>query len=566
MQRSICGTSAITVLCVSLHVLLFPGTSAADVRSPGAGNPFDNLPRLKPAPAQTVGGVQIQKQDPDAALRHLLALRIVPSRFQILGVKTLDFNTVAARFAGMAHREVSVAELLQAANEVTQMYKDKGYPLSFAFVPAQTFQDNVVVINVVEAYVGSISIEGDSGASAQRLRDIAGQLKNDRPLSKAMFERITGVLRQQLGMLVNAMVKPPTTTDGAAEMVLQVKRKALTLGVALDNAVSASDVRGIFSVTESGLTPFGEQITVSTLAPGGSSHEQFYGLTYMQPIGRQGMLFQLSASDYSSKPENQSLTVLQFYPRYQSETWRVGANLAYPLMLDNHTNLTLTGGVYGVENMERYTRSVQAAIPLVELGSNIRALSLELAWTRLAEKRGTQLFAGIYRGVDRAGANLTNSQIDLDFTRFKTAFMQTFQLPAEFGLAFSGSGQYSDSILPSSEQIGFGFKLFGLAYPAGEIAGDQGWGLALELNRAIPFEAAWLKQVQPYVMTDASRVYANSQTLAHDRIASVGAGVRFSGQRYYSFDLSLAKPVGQTPLNADGRPLRLNLSYTYQLD
>lgn len=563
MQKSIYGTSAITVLCVLLHVLLFSSASAADARSPGAGNPFDSLPRLEPAQAPTVG-IEIQKQNQDAALKHLLELRIVPSRFRISGVKTLDFDTVAARFAGMAHREVSVAELLQAANEVTQMYKDKGYPLSFAFVPAQTFQDNIVMINVVEGYVGTVSIEGDPGASAQRLRDIAEQIKNDRPLSNATFGRIAGILRQQPGMRIDATVKPPVTTDGAAEMVLQVKRTALTMGIGLDNAVSG--LRGIISVTENGLTPFGEQITVSAIAPGDSLHEQFYGLTYTQPIGRQGMLFQLSASDYSSKPENQILTAVQFNPRYQSETWRVGASLGYPLMLDNHTNLTLTGGVYGAENMARYTRSVPAAVPVVEIGSSIRALSLELVWARLTEKYSTQLSAGVYRGVDTAGAGRTNSNVDLDFTRFKTSFTQTFQLPAGFGLAFSGSGQYSDSILPLSEQIGFGSRLFGLAYPAGEIAGDRGWGLALELNRAIPFEAAWLRQIQPYVMTDASRAYVNSATLAHDRIASVGAGVRFSDQRHYSLDLSVAKPVGQTPLNADDRPLRLNLSYTHQFD
>jgi hemolysin activation/secretion protein len=58
----------------------------------------------------------------------------------------------------------------------------------------------------------------------------------------------------------------------------------------------------------------------------------------------------------------------------------------------------------------------------------------------------------------------------------------------------------------------------------------------------------------------------NSGDLTHNKIASLGAGVRLSDQRHYSIDLSLAQPVGQKPINSGDRPLRLNMSYTYQFD
>jgi hemolysin activation/secretion protein len=543
--------------------LPFTSANAADVRSPGAGNPLDSLPKVEPAQPQTMD-VDIQTKGQDPALQRLLASRIVPSRFQIAGVKTLPFDAVAAQFSGLANREVTVAELLQAANNVTQMYKDKGYPLSFAFIPAQTFDNNIVVVNVVEGYVSEVNIEGNPGASEGRLREIAEQLKNDRPLSSATFERITGILSLQPGMLINATVKPPPATDGAAEMVLNVKRKAVTVGAGLDNATSS--LRGIISATENGLTPLGEQITVSTLVPRGPLNEKYYGLTYAQPLGKQGLQFQLNLSDYSGEPENQSLVPQQFNATYLNKTRRLGASLSYPLILNNRTNLTLTGGAYAAENTVRYTRSVPALVPVIEVRSSIRALSLEMAWTKLLEKGSTQLSLGLYQGMNTAGASLTNSNVDLNFTRLKTLFTQTYQLPAGFGAALSGSGQLSGSVLPLSEQISFGSKLFGLAYPAGEIAGDQGWGLSLELNRAIPFDATYLKQIQPYVMTDSSRAYVNSGDLPHNKIASIGAGMRFSDQRHYSLDLSIAQPVGQKPINSDDRPLRLNMSYTYQFD
>ena len=145
---AVCLTSALGQMALMPH-------ASADARSAGQGNPLDNLPKLEPSPAPAVT-VDIQPQALDPAMQRLLASRIVPSRFKIAGVESIPFELVAAEFAPLTNREVTVAELLQAANKVTQIYQAKGYPLSFAFVPAQTFQDNIVEINVVEGYVSCL--------------------------------------------------------------------------------------------------------------------------------------------------------------------------------------------------------------------------------------------------------------------------------------------------------------------------------------------------------------------------------------------------------------------------
>jgi hemolysin activation/secretion protein len=54
--------------------------------------------------------------------------------------------------------------------------------------------------------------------------------------------------------------------------------------------------------------------------------------------------------------------------------------------------------------------------------------------------------------------------------------------------------------------------------------------------------------------------------LIHDTLGSVALGVRFSDGRYYTLDLSLAKPVADVPVNSSSRSPRVNASYSYQLD
>lgn len=552
---SMIGVSA--VLC---HIGM---PAYADARSPGQGNPLDSLPQVKPQTPKPVV-IDIQKPSADAAMQRLLSARIRPSRFQIAGVQSIPFEQVAAEFASITNREITIAELLQAANNVTKLYQEKGYPLSFAFVPNQSFKDNVVVVNIVEGYVSTVKIEGNPGASEERLRIIAEQLSQDRPLNKANFERITGVLGLQPGMRIKATVKPPVTTDGAAEMVLDVQRTPISASFGLDTA--SSSPRAIFSASANGLSPLGEQITVSTLAPRGSAKEEYYAVNYVQPIRHQGMLLQVNLSRYSAEPENRNLVERQFEARHQTETERASISLKYPLTLTATRSLTLSGGVYAVRNSARYTRSVPAPVPVVELSSDIRAVSLELNSIAAKENTRTQWMLGLYQGIDGAGAKQLNSDIDLDFLRVRGNFLQSHLFSNSYGVAFSGSGQYSNNAMPISEQISFGGRQFGLAYPVGEIAGDKGWGIALELNRAFAMDGKYIKQVQPYILTDAARTYLNNFDIPDGDIASAGLGIRLTDKQHYSLDLSVAQPIGNIPVNASKRSPRLNLSYAYQFE
>ncbi|MBP0533061.1 hypothetical protein J8J19_23115, partial [Mycobacterium tuberculosis] len=73
-------------------------------------------------------------------------------------------------------------------------------------------------------------IEGTPGPLEGRLREISQRLMDEKPLRREPFERVTGVLALQPGVQITATVQPPTTTDGASELVLSVKRQPYTIG------------------------------------------------------------------------------------------------------------------------------------------------------------------------------------------------------------------------------------------------------------------------------------------------------------------------------------------------
>lgn len=548
----LCGAGTLYGLALPAH--------AADARSPVQGDPTQSLPKI--AAPRPQGQVALQVERPDPALQNLLSATLTPRRFRIEGVKTLPFDEVASRFRPLVGQQITVAQLLETANGVTQMYSDRGYPLSFAFVPAQAFDNGDVLITVVEGYVSRVTVRGNAGAMEGRLRAIGERLKQERPLTRDSFERYAAVLALQPGVQVAATVQPPTNTDGASEMVLEVKRKPIALGTAVDWL--SGDLRAIATASTSGLTPLGEQLSVSALFPKGRNDEEYYALAYDQPIGTEGMVARLQASHYRGVPQNALLETIGFQRRYVNDSKRIGATLSYPLWLGGRHTLTLTGGIYGVDQFERYTHAATAiAVPIA---THVRVASAELAYVQRGEGVTRSASLGLYKGIDALGAQRENSLYDLNFFRTRLLLSQTTDLPFGFGLTLSGTAQLSPNQLAPSEQLTFGARHYALGYPPGEAAGDKGWGAAAEFSRPFALGMGWLKTLQPYLAADVARVDGNGIGVGRRHLSSVALGLRLTDQRYYAFDLAVAQPVADKPLNASHRAPRINATWSYQFD
>ena len=97
------------------------------------------------------------------ALQARLAQRIVPRHFDVSGVHAMPFEEVSALLSPLSGKEISLGELVQHVDKITQLYRDRGYPLSFALVQNQDFANGLVVVTVVEGHIGSVRINGDLG-------------------------------------------------------------------------------------------------------------------------------------------------------------------------------------------------------------------------------------------------------------------------------------------------------------------------------------------------------------------------------------------------------------------
>ncbi|KVO59584.1 ShlB/FhaC/HecB family hemolysin secretion/activation protein [Burkholderia stagnalis] len=551
-----------------LAVTAAAGATQAQTRV--AGNPLDALPQINAPKKGPNVTVQVAPQAPQ--LQELLSRHLTPTTFQVEGVKSVPFEEISRRFTPLVGKDITIGELIETANGVTKLYQERGYALSFAFIPAQTFDNGVVRVTVVEGYVSDVKVTGKPGAMESKIRAIAAHITADRPLRRATFERYVNTFGLLPGVSVKANVPPPQTTDGATTLELNVERKAFNISSGID--FNHPGVQGLITATENGLTSFGEQLSISALAPPGRDKVTYVAFSGAVPVGSSGLVTRLDASTYRGKPTDNP--GLPSYVERTVKNEKLGLSASYPLLLNNQRSLLGTVSGYASHNEDRYQNQITGAT--LENRSQVRVLQMQLDYTSVGPKQVRKLSVNVAKGFDILGASKSQditvgnattslpSPISLTFVRTGATYTQTNEWPFRIGTSVSLTGQYSPDSLPTSEQISFGAQRYALGYQPGETSGDSGWGMSLEVNRAFSPGWTYLKTITPYVAYDMARVYLHAGTPQPNRLSSVGIGVRLSDSRYYNLDLSVAKPVGDAPVESASRSPRINAAFSYQLN
>ncbi|AYQ29229.1 MULTISPECIES: ShlB/FhaC/HecB family hemolysin secretion/activation protein [unclassified Polaromonas] len=548
-------------VCLAAVGLFYPFASA---QTPG-GNPIDTLPVPQlPSEQKADPSITILPSQLEAQPRR--SLNVTPQRFQIEGVQSIDFDEVAGLFKPLAGQTVTVARIAEVSREVTALYKQRGYALSFAFVPEQDFKDGVVRIVAVEGYVATVKIEGDPGLAEAKLREIAVHLQQDRPLRLASFERYTQLMAQMPGLRVEASATPPATTDGAGTLLLKVVRQPYLVAL-------ATDVRGSRPrVVATGVLndPFtgGSRLTASTLI-GALKGEHFGAASYSQVVGSEGLTLKAEMSIYRGNPD----AALDTPPLIQRETdyKRLELSAQYPLILTRSESLYLSGGIYGVGNADNYANPANGVMLTDEV--NVRAVYAQASYTHADDNQAQSLSLRLTHGLTSLGAGssiranvpgpLPTNPARLDFTRLLVEGSQRNRWGKNWGTAVTALAQYTPHSLPSTERVSFGSSKFARAYAAGEVSGDSGWGIGLEVNRSFALDTPYLRQVSPYVLLEGARVTTKTGTFSPSKLWSASLGVRISDNKYYSLDVAASKPLGDaSPSNPD-RKIRLSALVSY---
>ncbi|MGE4502764.1 MAG: ShlB/FhaC/HecB family hemolysin secretion/activation protein [Thiomicrospira sp.] len=456
-----------------------------------------------------------------------------------------------------------LAGLRQLAEQISQFYREQGYPFARAFIPAQNLTNGLLTIEVLEGRYGQVSVISEEEKLQRYAQRFLAGLVPDTVMESRALERATLILSDQPGIKVSPIIQPGSQT-GSGDLMVDVQRDRLLSGsIGADNHGNRYTGKHKVKANLNLNSPFmlGDQFTLNVMASDyqDSSGLLFGGVGYNLPLNGDGLRANISYSHtyYQLGKDFKSIDADGVADTYL-------AGLSYPLMRSQKTNLNLSLSLqHKALNDDPGNQAARAK-------KNSVSVPLTLNFdTRDAFGGGAVTFGSISWTKGDLSLDNTLKAGDVNntrgaFDRFNLDLARLQSLPSNLNLYVRGSVQWANKNLDSSEGFGIGGIAGVRAYPTGEGYGNVGWVTQTELRYN------WSAYLSPYVFYDVGSSTANQTSVGDNPVKDLsgsGFGLRVN-YKGWSADMTAAWRInGGRPADAktpDETP-RIWLSINYQL-
>jgi len=496
--------------------------SANAATAPDAGQAQQGIDQ---APLQLPDRPRLEINLPDAPADPSAATgpRLQVNGFALDGNQALPDAELLAQLDDLAGRELTVGQLQGAANRITRFYRERGYPLARAYLPAQEIKDAMVTIAVLEGRYGQVQVNDQAGLRGSALAPLAtlrgGDAVQGKPLERSLL-----LLQDTPGIEVKSTLRPGAST-GTADLLVDVHSAPLISGsVDADNYgnrfVGEYRLGGTLNLNNP--LGLGDRLTLRAM---GSEQDQRYGrIAYQLPLGpwatqvgvaHSDMDYQLGKDfeDLDAHGNARITSIFALQPLVRSRDFSLYGQLQFD---DKRLK----------DDIDQFDQKSdkRARVTIASLTGNSRDTllgggvnSFALAWSQgrlnidgAAAQRADDLTAGT------AGR----------FHKLNPSLVRLQRLSERFSLYTQLQGQWADGNLDSSEKLYLGGAYGVRAYPQGEASGDQGWLANVELRYAL--NEAW----QLSTFADHGQVRLNKNTWIdednHRSLSGAGVGARWA--------------------------------------
>lgn len=470
-------------------------------------------------------------------------------------ISTHEINKVISPYIG---KTLSMRDMQEAANKITELYRQAGFITTRAIIPAQKMEGGVLKIEVVEGRVGSIEIRGNkyfSKALIQKMVVVKQGEVLDYEKIKASLGRLNEVKDRQVKSVITPGQEPRTT-----DILLNVKDQLpLHLGLSYDNYGSRYLGKNRYqgSLTHNNLTGHDDVMTVVYQIAEGHNTYRMSSLRYMYPVTNDTQL-----GVYVGQ------TQLELGREYADLGVR-GKSKIYSIFL-NHKAFSTPTTTFTVSAAFDYKDVTNFILGNISNQDRLRVARLSGMWDHSDTWGRTIINNEIAQGIPgKWGAN-ENKDEGLPpvsragsgglFTKDVIDILRLQPMPKETTLLLKGQAQLASHILTATEQ----FQLGGIAnvrgFAAGEAVGDTGQTLTGELslpfyglskNMNAPFSKAKLyDSLRWAVFYDWGRTSlrrAGSGERKDRTLDSAGLGLRFDLPEDFSMRIDIAWPLSDSP-------------------
>lgn len=421
-----------------------------------------------------------------------------------------QIQAVTASYIG---KQVTLKDLREMADKITNIYRDKGYMTCGAVLPPQRIRDGVVEIRLIEGKTGNVNLTGNRYTKSEYIMNRI----NLKPGEIANTEKLNRDLRwfQGTNDVQLRVVMKPGAEEGTTDydiMAFEPQNQSVTLYTDNDGYESSGRWRaGIFYNMKS-VSGHRDSLRAHFI---GSRGTKSWGLGYSVPISRKGMRLDLDYSGNRTKVvkgeleplgvegKSNSYSLTFRAPFHVTEKSRHEAGLQY-VHQKSETDLG-HGQVQWVDDR------IQRVIPYVSFThygkDSVLYHKHSFVWARRRDIDGESDTGKLYRLSSFWQKRNTNGQ-----------FWQA-RLDAQLG---------SGDNLAASDRFFIGGVNSVRGYEEGFIGGSRGISMGLEYH--IPVDKAKRIFVYPFFDWGTVGGYAAPE---HNKLMSAGIGIEARYKHLY---------------------------------
>jgi len=491
------------------------GVATASAATPDAGQILQEPRAPLAAPSGSAPALAIDKAVAGSVAEGGAQVRVAAIRFS--GNTAFSSAALQDLLAQAIGKEQTFADLNRLAARVTRHYREAGYLVARAYLPAQAVKDGMLDIAVLEGNLGQVSITNNAGLKDSALAPLSA-LPLNAPVQARSLDRALLTLSDLPGTRVQSTLRPGTTV-GASDLLVEVDKTRAFQGMAdIDNFGSTytGQYRVGTSLYWNNPLDRGDQMSLRLQASDTRMH--YARLGYQLPLGRDGTRVgvavshldyrlgkEFAALDADGKADTVSLYVRHPLLRSLENNWYAQLQLDAKNLRDN-VGVTATTSVHQLRNvvlgLNGDWRDALGGAASNSLAVNLTTGQLRLDDDSLAQDAASTRSAG-------------------HFNKLNYQLQRVQALRPSWSLAFDLSGQLADRNLASAEKFSLGGSNGVRAYAQGEGLGDAGW-LA---SAALRWQPAPGWQLQAFY--DAGGVQLNHR--AWNRAGGTGNRARLAG-------------------------------------
>ena len=216
----------------SIGLIFAFGVTAAFAQAtpPNAGS-LSTIPVAPPATPAKSPTFEVQ-QEVRPALVAPGGVKVKALSFKVSGNTVFSDATLTALLDDMVGKDLDLSGLDQAAGIISQYYRERGYFVARAYLPAQEISSGNLEIAVIEGRLGAVKFnrgEGTRLTDARAESLIAGATPLGAPIREQNIERGLMLLNDLPGVEVKSTLIPGAT-PGTSDLVVETTEGRLVTG------------------------------------------------------------------------------------------------------------------------------------------------------------------------------------------------------------------------------------------------------------------------------------------------------------------------------------------------